>query len=1112
MAGTNGAFRGPGVYTRAVKLRWRTIALVAAVAVAVTLAVAVVVVHLPGLQLGAWRRIAASIEERSGWRVEVESVAFRAMPARLRARGVTIGSEGRTVASLDALEVRWRWRSILSSPPRLDLLVLEDLEVESDALPDRRPAAGESEISIWQALEIGELRLVGGGGGDSFAGVEVAVGGVDVEGSLVAGNATARLSARRLVLIRAGRDLDLGPATLEGRGSEEGVHIDRLEVGSGAATLRAGGEIVLVPSLGARLGVEVGVDLQAVAGWWDPNLVSGLEPSGRLTLEGQVSLTEDAGIALDLRHRGDTVHVAGYDLDDVDVSFREGQPSVRLGHPSWGQATVASQGGGVFSVVASLDEAPVDRVLGFAAPQVGGVVGRPAVLSGEIEGTVSYPVTADLTKGRVDLELRSPNGRVAVRGDGGGTSWRLAMVEAEALGVDLRASGSVDPEAGVAAEGVLEVDDPRRVADEFARWLPSLRSSGVAGGAMVARFRVAGPLPAPDLAVTVEWSEPEAVGRRIEHLRASSSGTLERCDWEIDALVSPQTTVVASGSGRPVAGAVEGVWQARVGDLAELSSIVGVDVGAAVHGDATAKGRVMVTTETFEVDGQLAASGLGVGEWSINGLSADFRADPAGLEVSDFVVQALSGEIEGRFGLSLAEDPAPVTIDLAWSDLDLAALPVELPGPAIGRVSGRVSLAGTVVAPEGELDVSWTAAGEEALLERVHVLGDLSDGQLEIVSDRVETAVGPLWLEAAIPLGAFELPAGLWPGAPAGAVRATVRAPGLRTGSLQALLGVEGIQAEAAADVQAEISWDPRTPDRPQMLIEARNFAVLDPSGNLVAEGPLVVSLDGDRLELQPLVLVGRDSRIEASAVFDPETGSVTGRLRALMAPTVSGMLPLPMTVDGSITVNADFQVPAERSVSLGAVRGTIAVDHRGGRMVMRDPPVEIRDLQFIASLDDGVLRIVDGSAEVNRGHVEMGGGWDPASGQGLVLELDNVTTMVAGILTQWDGQLAVEPHPDRLAHIYGDLNLVVGLWDERVDVASAVLAGDSSTVESDDILHDISLDLTVRGGAGIRVENNLGRFSVNWDQLRVGGDRCGARPSRRGADRAGRGPGACRS
>ncbi|MBD3854203.1 MAG: translocation/assembly module TamB domain-containing protein, partial [Acidobacteria bacterium] len=117
-----------------------------------------------------------------------------------------------------------------------------------------------------------------------------------------------------------------------------------------------------------------------------------------------------------------------------------------------------------------------------------------------------------------------------------------------------------------------------------------------------------------------------------------------------------------------------------------------------------------------------------------------------------------------------------------------------------------------------------------------------------------------------------------------------------------------------------------------------------------------------------------------------------------------------------------------------------------------------------------------------------MAGGWDLKSGQGVVLELDDVTTMVAGILTKWEGIIAVEPERDRLARVYGDLTLVVGLWDEHLDLASTMLAGASTVTSEDDFLNDINLDLTIRGFAGIRVENNLGRFDVNWDQIRVGG------------------------
>jgi hypothetical protein len=272
------------------------------------------------------------------------------------------------------------------------------------------------------------------------------------------------------------------------------------------------------------------------------------------------------------------------------------------------------------------------------------------------------------------------------------------------------------------------------------------------------------------------------------------------------------------------------------------------------------------------------------------------------------------------------------------------------------------------------------------------------------------------------------------------------------------------------------------------VLVSAKNLRVLHPSGNLIAEGPLVISLDEDRFELSPVVLAGLGSQIEASAGYDPAAEVINGRLLARLAPELSAMVPLPLNIEGPITINADFEVPAERSASLEAARGVLTIDHSGGRIVMRDPPLEIRDLRLVAALDDGVLDIADGSATVNRGRLDIGGGWDPKSGQGLVFELDDVTTMVEGILTQWDGEIAVEPHPNRLAHVSGDLTLVVGLWDERLDLASAMLGGESIASTDDEMMHDVSLDVTVRGLAGIRVENNLGRFDVNWDQLHVGG------------------------
>jgi outer membrane protein assembly factor BamA len=238
------------------------------------------------------------------------------------------------------------------------------------------------------------------------------------------------------------------------------------------------------------------------------------------------------------------------------------------------------------------------------------------------------------------------------------------------------------------------------------------------------------------------------------------------------------------------------------------------------------------------------------------------------------------------------------------------------------------------------------------------------------------------------------------------------------------------------------------------------------------------------------MVLSGPNGRIEARAEYDPAVDQVFAHVHAVLSPDPARViqLPFPLNLQGDLTVTADLQVPASTSAALGAVRGLITIDHRGGTIVMRDPPLEVKDFMVVAKLDNYGITIVDGSAEVNRGRVELGGGWSPASRQGVVLELDDVTVLVAGVLTKWDGDISVEPSTEGIAHVVGDLHLAAGLWDENFAVTSAVFGPVAVAPASDDPLHDISLDIAVQGRSGIRVDNNLGRFDVAWDRLLIGG------------------------
>jgi outer membrane protein assembly factor BamA len=1070
-----------------VKLKRRKLLIIFATVVALML-VGTIAVHLSAVQQRIWNRIAAAIEESTGWQVTTDEFALRALPARLRMSGVTVAYGGRTVVSLDRLEAHWRWLGVARAPHRLDVLILDGVDIDADALPEKATTTDDSAISVWELVEIGELRVLGVGGAESISGIEVVVDGLNIDGRLVSGLATARISAQQLSMVRDGRLLDLGSVDIEGHGSQNGLRVERLALGSTAAALSMTGEIEFSPATDGRFDVGVDINIATVAQWWDPNLVTGLEPSGRLELEGSVEMTDTKGLELELSHSGGPIRIAGYDLEALDLSFEDGQPKVHAAHPGWGSATVTMTAPGIADVSATLDGAPVDRLLAFAAPRVAAVVGEPATLTGEIDGTVSYPILPEFLSGRVDLEMGSPLGRFALRAEGAGSAWQVAQFDARAVGATLKASGALNEDGTVSAEATLDAVEPRRVAESLAPWLPAVAGLAIDGGPIELRARIGGSLTAPDITATVQWAEPVIGGQRVESLAAEASGDLDELDWKLTVSRSHATSLTAFGTARPLEGEVEGAWEMRADDLAELVAALEPPPDIPIHGQVGGTGRFSLSGGEVRIEGEIVAPSLLAAEWSVDNLHVDFAATPEEFVVNSFKADAYAGVVEGRLTVSLADLSAPANADLWWRDVDLSSLPVEIPEAAFGRISGRLGVNGSLARPEGNLEVAWLPAETAFLVGEARLVADLTGGRLRVVSERFETAGGPAQFEVTAPLGDLPIPEWLWPEAPGGPVRATAEMLGFDSGPFAESLELGDVPARAVADLRAELEWDPLTPEGPRVLVEAKKLRVLHPSGDLIAEGPLVVSLENDRLELKPVVLEGPGSRIEASAVYDPVAEVIDGRLRARLAPEVAGMLPIPLMIEGPITVDADLEVPAERTVSLMAVQGELTIDHRGGRMVMRDPPVEIRDLQVVASLDDGVMNIVEGSAEVNRGRVDLGGGWDPKSGQGLVFEFDDVTTMVAGILTKWDGNIAVEPQRDRLAQISGDLTLVVGLWDERVDLASAMLAGDSTVAAEDDFLNDISLDLTVRGLAGIRVENNLGRFDVNWDQLRVGG------------------------
>ncbi len=77
------------------------------------------------------------------------------------------------------------------------------------------------------------------------------------------------------------------------------------------------------------------------------------------------------------------------------------------------------------------------------------------------------------------------------------------------------------------------------------------------------------------------------------------------------------------------------------------------------------------------------------------------------------------------------------------------------------------------------------------------------------------------------------------------------------------------------------------------------------------------------RFELAPVVLVGLDSRIEASASYDPSTAEVTGHLKGELAPGVTRALPLPARTEGPLKFNLDLMRPLMRPLRWSPCEGS---------------------------------------------------------------------------------------------------------------------------------------------------------------------------------------------
>ena len=163
-------------------------------------------VHLPGVQQRLWDRVAGSIEEETGWRIEAHQIALRVFPAKFEATGLRVSTEDGELLAIDLLQARWRWRALRGLPHRLDHLVVEGVEVDAGAFPrsQEQPDPDQAGLDLFNSFEVGDLTVTGGRIKGSLLEFEGGLEELVLTGSLEEKMASAALTAKRLVLVRDG--------------------------------------------------------------------------------------------------------------------------------------------------------------------------------------------------------------------------------------------------------------------------------------------------------------------------------------------------------------------------------------------------------------------------------------------------------------------------------------------------------------------------------------------------------------------------------------------------------------------------------------------------------------------------------------------------------------------------------------------------------------------------------------------------------------------------------------------------------------------------------------------------------------------------------------------
>jgi outer membrane protein insertion porin family len=973
------------------------------------------------------------------------------------------------LASIGEIRVRWSWWE-LATRRRVELVGIRDPAIDLDELLvfEMPVSGGGGDGGRFELgrLDVDGLRLHGDG-----PPVGITAENLAVNGSLDGTRGRMEVDGGRVDVRRDGRPLRIESIGFEAALDEGGLHVADIVVIGPLLEVAAGGHLTLESSIDGRLEGRLSADA-ALVPWWFGDEEFPLLASGRVAGPWSVNVRDGAVAGATFRHDGAEFDVVGLKCRTLEAKLEDGSRiDVRLAGPTWGQAGAVVDAAG-FAARASVERWSPMAVLSLvnqdlaipAALGVPGLTGSgelrgpwpvdPATVSGRVDATVravemSASVAATLADGRIFVEKSAvsfPGGEVEVAG-GFDLSGR----------VDLEASGQLH--APVLALGWFERVAATQLPDVGA---DSLRVAG----------RITGSVDDPSVVARAAILRPMVDGVALERLDATVAGGLGGIEWTVATSGDEGLTVEASGTADPRTRTGGGVISARVDRLGSWRALAPTGTlpesvnaaGISLEADAA------LTTRGLVGSADVRATTVSFAGHTADAVGARFEIESQRVTLSALALNALGGTVTAD-GDASWEGPPTGKLRVAWEDLETGRLVAD--PRAAGRISGRMELSGDLDDTVGEGWARW--APERSDLPPVDVRMTVADGTAQVRLEPWDTAAGVVTARAEIPVKDLATSEG-----GGSAVTATLDVLGMSALGAATIAGVEAPEGDLTGRLSAALQWRLGDP-MPQVQGTLEDAAILSPLGEFAIEEDIAFGFDGEVFRMSDAVVVGENATVIAGGTVDLGARAVDFAANLRIAPELGAVLPVPVFIRQPITVETRLRGPWDR------LEGLLRVDHRGGQVRMRDPAVQISDFTLDVGLRDGIADVRSGSMALNQGRVDLGGGWDRRSGQGLVLEIDRVAALLPmGILSRWSGNLAVEPAEHRLVRVVGELELDGGLWDEDVDIASFILgSAGEATAEA---LSEIELDIEVRSRGSVRVNNNLGQFDVRWSGLEISG------------------------